>query len=197
MIKITNIVIIAIVIIRLVAILVIVSPHLQVNSMDLLPPRHAPQRLDAPVRIPLTLQQRFPRMTNRLPLPRQILQNPRPNTLRLIRNPLCLRQSPTTPRQPLRPGQQLLPLLQLLIHRVIGISVPKQRGAVASEREQFSLDAIDIALVVAEALVYFRALRGGDACFFHLHRGDLWEWLLAVCTRCTASTGAHKLFGLF
>lgn len=71
MMRTTKTAMIAIVIILLVAILSFVSRVLLVHitMRGQLPTRHPPQRLVAPIRVALTLQQRAPRMLDRLSLP--------------------------------------------------------------------------------------------------------------------------------
>ena len=48
------------------------QPATGIGVSDNIPTCHPPQRLNAPIHIPLTLQQRLPRMLNRFPLHLQI-----------------------------------------------------------------------------------------------------------------------------
>ena len=54
-----------------------VNPPSFTYHRNLLPSSHPPQRLHTPVHIPLTLQQRIPRMLYNLSLPMQIRQRTR------------------------------------------------------------------------------------------------------------------------
>ena len=95
-----------------------------IGVSDNIPTCHPPQRLNAPIHIPLTLQQRLPRMLDRLPLHLQICQRAPSNILRLVGDPLTLSQPMTTPIQSLCSGKQLLPLFELLVAAwVVGVAV--------------------------------------------------------------------------
>ena len=105
-----------------------------IGTSDNIPTCHPPQRLDTPIHIPLTLEQRLPRMLNRFPLHLQIRQCAPSNILRLVRNPLTLSQPMTTPIQSLCSGKQLLPLLKLLVAAgVVGVAVSEKGFAVVRE----------------------------------------------------------------
>ena len=99
MISSTSTVIIAIVMRRFVAILPpeskasqSITTTTESRTWDILPSRHAPQRLDTPVNIPLTLQQIPMRVLNDIPLLVQVRQRTRADLLRLQRYPLRLTQ---------------------------------------------------------------------------------------------------------
>jgi len=64
------------------------------------PSCHAPQRLDAPIRVALALEQHLARVGDLLALAVQIAQRAGANLLRLERNTLRLAQPPRRPVQP-------------------------------------------------------------------------------------------------
>ena len=103
----TNTVMIAIVITRLVAILLIlISYHDPIRKKggrgkcqegSSLPTRHPPQCLHATVHVSLALQHSHPRMLNRLPLQLQIRQRISADHLRFIRDDLRIVQTLRAP----------------------------------------------------------------------------------------------------
>ena len=136
-----------------------------------LPTRHPPQRLNTPIHIPLTLQHRRPRMLNRLPLQLQIRQCAPSNLLRLVRHPLTIPQPLTTPVQAIRPAEQLLALLELLVVTggVVGVAGAEEGGAVVGEGLEFAFCGVDVGFEVAEAGVDAGAGRRGDVLLFDAH----------------------------
>jgi len=115
-----------------------------------LPTGHSPQRFNTSINITLTLLQPRPRVLNHLPLLIQIGQRIPPNIFRLQREPLTVLQPRRTALQPLRPTQQLLPLLQMFILRVIRVPIPKQCLAIIRQRLELTLRLVKLGGVVAE-----------------------------------------------
>ena len=184
MISITSTVMIAIVIIRFVAIL---HEYQQqgpsyLNSQDkakgAVPTSHPLQRFHAPIHIPLTLQHGRPCMLYGFPLYLQIRQSIPSNPLGLIRNPLRIPQPLTAPIQPVRATQQLLPLLQLLIARIrriiiVPVAGAKEGGFVGGEGFELALARVDVGLMVPDAGVDGGAGVGGDVLLLEAHLGEL------------------------
>ena len=145
-----------------------------IGVSDNIPTCHPPQRLNTPIHISLTLQQRLPRMLNRFPLHLQIRQRAPSNIFRLMCNPLTLSQPLTTPIQSLCSRKQLLPLLELLIAtRVVGVAVAEKSFSVVGEGFQFAFGGVEVGFVVAEAGVDPGAGGGGDVLFFNAHLVEL------------------------
>ena len=115
------------------------------------------------------------RMINHMSLAMQISQRARANILRVVRQPLAIPQPLRRPVQPLRARQQLLPLLELHVPtaRVVGIARAEERGTVMRQVLQAPLGGVGVSLVVAEALVYFRARGGGNVRFLEAHLVEL------------------------
>ncbi len=141
-----------------------------VGVSDNIPTCHPPQRLDTPIHISLTFQQRLSRVLNRFPLHLQIRQCAPSNILRLMCNPLTLSQPVTTPIQSLCSGKQLLPLLELLVAAgVVGVAISEKGFSVVGEGFQFAFGGVEVGFVVAEAGVDPGAGGGGDVLFFDAH----------------------------
>ena len=152
------------------------QPHryTAIGVSDNIPTCHPPQRLNTPIHISLTFQQRLPRMLNRFPLHLQIRQRAPSNILRLMCNPLTLSQPLTTPIQSLCSRKQLLPLLELLIAtRVVGVAVSEKSFSVVGEGFQFAFGGVEVGFVVAEAGVDPGASGGRDILFFDAHLVEL------------------------
>lgn len=109
-------------------------------------------------------------MLNRLPLRMQIGQRIPPNILRLERDALTVAQPLRAAIQAVRAGEQLLPLLELVVGgRVVGVAVSEQRAAVVGEGFELAFAGVDVGFEIAEALVDFAADGGGDVLFFDAH----------------------------
>ena len=112
-------------------------------------------------------------MHNLLPLPAQIGQRVASNILRLERDPLAIPQPSRAPVQPVRPAQQLLPLLQLLVARaalgVIAVAGTEEGFAVGGEGREFAFLTVHVCVPVAETLVDLAFLRCGDVFFLDAH----------------------------
>lgn len=177
---------IAIVIIRFVAILHSKAQRQQVclfrcaisgeeRAEGAIPTSHALQGLYTRVDISLALVQIHPRALDRLPLLLEVRQGVAANVLRLQRDPLAFLQPLGTALQPLRPREQLLPLLQMMVHavRVVGVAVAEKRLAVVRERLEPALQLVDVGRIVAEPDVDFRPGCRGDVLLLHPHLIEL------------------------
>ena len=154
----------------------LVNQHSQEQEIgEQIPTSHPPQRLHAPIHIPLTLQHRLPRMLNCLPLQLQIRQRAPPNILRLIRYPLTVPQPLRAPIQSICARKQLLALFQLVVLPVvvIAVSVPEESFTVVGEGFELAFRGVDVGFVVPEAGVEARACGGGDVLFFEAHLVEL------------------------
>lgn len=100
------------------------------------PSRHAPQRLDTPIRVALALEQALPCVGDLLALPMQVAQGIGANLLRLERNALALPQSAAGPVQTIGARQQLLALFELGVTAfgVISVAGTEEFGAVRRVR---------------------------------------------------------------
>ena len=113
-------------------------------------------------------------MLNRLPLYLQIRQRAPPDILRLVRHALAVPQPLTAPVQPVRPAQQLLALLELVVFgRVVGVAGAEEGGAVVGEGFELTFRGVDVRFEVAEARVDARAGCRGDVLFFDAHHVEL------------------------
>ncbi|KAI7922132.1 hypothetical protein M0657_003740 [Pyricularia oryzae] len=142
--SITKTVMMAMVIIRLVAIL----------RRQTIPTRHSPKGLDAPVDVALALDEDLGGVLD----------------LGALREGVAVLQPPAAAVQPIRAPEQLLPLLQLHVRRrraaaprrVVLVPAAKQRGPVAGQGVKSAPHGVDVRLVVAEALVHARARARGN-----------------------------------
>lgn len=112
-------------------------------------------------------------MLNRLPLPVQIGQNVPPNIFRLQRRPLGALKPCRTALQSFSARQELLALLEMLVHRFVGVPVAKEGFAVIGKGLELALDLVDVGGVVPEAHVHFGAGRGWDVLLLHAHLVEL------------------------
>ena len=113
-------------------------------------------------------------MLNRLPLQLQIRQRPPSDLLRLVRHPLAIPQPLTAPVQSVRPAEQLLALLELVVFgRFVGVAGAEEGGAVVGEGLELPFRGVDVGFEVAEARVYAGTGGGGDVLFFDAHHVQL------------------------
>ncbi len=113
-------------------------------------------------------------MLNCLPLRVQIRQRTPPDILRLQRYALTFPQPLRAAIQAVGSGQQLLPLLELVVRgRVVGIAVAEERFAVVGERLEFAFVGVDVAFEIAEALVDLATDGRGDVLLFDAHLVEL------------------------
>ena len=110
-------------------------------------------------------------MLNRLPLQLQIRQRPAPNLLRLVRHALTVPEPLTAPVQAIRPAEQLLALLELVVPGVgvVRVAGAEEGGAVVGEGLEFPFRGVDVGFEVAEAGVDAGAGGGGDVLLFDAH----------------------------
>lgn len=184
--RITKIVMIPIVIIRLVAILqaqVSYSPATIAAALprQTLPTSHPPQRLNTPIDVALALLQPIMRMLDGLPLSVEIRERPGANSFCLVCQRLAGLETLRAAIQTIRSGQQLLALLELGVRRarrLISISGAEERSAVGRKAGEFSTGRVGVGLVVAKALVDLGPRRCRDVLFLQAHLAEL-----RVCQR--------------
>lgn len=148
-----------------------------------LPTRHAPQSLDTPINIALAVEQHLGRVLDGLALSVQIRKSARPDGLRLVRQRLAGLEALRAPVEPVRSGEELLPLLELHVVRVVCVAPAEEGGAVLGQRAQLAAVFVEVGLVVSVSGVGFCAVRGRDVGSFELHLAELdGVWLASrVC----------------
>lgn len=116
---------------------------------------------------------------NLAPLRIQVAQDARANALRLVRQPLAVAQPLRGPLQPVRPAQQLLPLVHDGVTAAPGTAAAaaaaEEGGAVAvlRELEQRGAGDVEVVRVVAEAGFDLVSERGGDVGELEGHLANL------------------------
>ena len=110
-----------------------------------LPTRHAPECLDAPVHVTLTLQHSGAGIFDSLSLPAKICQGACTDSLGLIRKRLAGLQSLRASIKTVRPREQLLSLLHVNVGRargVICVSRSEEGRAIGGEGGQLATSGI-------------------------------------------------------
>ena len=115
-------------------------------------------------------------MLNRLPLNLQVRQRAPANILRLVGDALAVPQPLAAAVQPVRPAEQLLALLELVVlGRVVRVAGAEEGGAVRGKGFEPPFGGVDVGFEVAEAWVQARACGGGDVLFFDAHHVELFR----------------------
>ncbi|TQW06607.1 hypothetical protein IF2G_06029 [Cordyceps javanica] len=169
-----------------------------------LPTGHAPQSLDAAVDVALALHEAVMGVLDGLALAVQVGEGAGANLLRLVGEGLAGLEALGAAVEAVGAGEQLLALLEVDVGGaggVVGVAGAEEGGAVRGEVGELAAAAVDVGLVVAEALVDLAAGRRGDVGLFEAHLADSSAsssarsaWLMAALRGSPESSGICSIF---